>query len=79
MFTRKFWADLLERAFWTFGETFFGVLIADSLVDRVSVSIWGELSAALIAGFIAAGKAIFIGRNVGNSESASTLPAGTEP
>lgn len=78
MFTRKFWADLAERSFWTFGEAFAGLVIADYVAN--SNLAWGhELGAAVIAGGIAVGKAVFLGHNIGNPQSASTLPASTEP
>lgn len=78
MFTKKFWADLAERSIWTFGETFFGLLIANQIATDGTT--WQHtLGAAALAGAIAVGKGIFLGRNVGNKESASTLPATTEP
>lgn len=78
MFTKRFWADLAERSFWTFGEAFFGLVIADVVAGN-GFSWQHELGAAALAGGLAVGKSVFLGRNVGNKESASTLPATVEP
>lgn len=76
MFTKAFWMDTAERAFWTFGQTFVAVLTIDSAAN-VGVS-WGQkLAGAAIAAAISVGKSVFIGRNIGNSNSASTLPTPT--
>ena len=68
--------DLIERAGWTFAQTFFGVIIAAGLLDQASFDLeaW---KAAAVAALLAGVKAV-IAMQFGNG-TASTLPAKDEP
>lgn len=61
--------DLLERTIWTF-------LQAAAAVWIVAGEFTGEaLKVAAVAGVVAVVKAVILGRNVGDPDSAATLPS----
>ncbi len=76
---KRFYADLLERAVWTFLQAFAGVLVADGALSGVDLPISAKLTAAAVAGVVAVGKALVLGQLVGNQGTASTLPKALDP
>ena len=64
------WLDMLERAAWTFVETFTATLIAAGMLDMSTVKAAGL---AGIASVLAVVKAV-AARHVGEGGTAATLP-----
>lgn len=71
---KRFYADLMERAFWTFVQAFLGIWSVAGFDFNYDI-----LKSAAVAAVIAAIKAQIVGRTVGNEGTASTLPEGLDP
>ncbi len=70
--TARLYADVAERAFWTFLQAFLGVLLAGDMLDLSS----GTLRAAAIAGFAALLSLVksVAATHVGDPGTAAVLP-----
>ena len=66
--------DLLERAGWTFVQTFFATLLVTGVLDSTDIEAW---KVGVIAAALAAVKAV-IAQQFGTG-TAATLPAKVEP
>ena len=63
----KFWKDLLERIFWTAAEAGVGVAVVANTDTPTAYAAVIASGLALVKGFIA--------KQIGNKESASTVPS----
>lgn len=72
--TKRFFIDMIERIVWTFIEAFLALWIVVSGAEGDELFTWQHTRISLVAGVIAAGKAILASR-VGRVDSASTAPS----
>lgn len=68
--------DMLERVFWTFVQTFIGVLIASPVFDNLGVGYQDALKIGLFAGLAAVAKVV-LAYALSKSSGGSSLPAST--
>lgn len=71
---KRFYADLIERAGWTFAQAFVGIWAVAGFDFDIDV-----VKAAALAALIAVVKAQIIGATTGNRGTASSLPSSLDP
>lgn len=79
MWTRKFWADLLERAVKAAGWSLLATLGADATGTISGVDWVGAVNVAAYAFAIAVLGGLVVGSQVGAGNSASWLPETEDP